>query len=166
MRIYYYLLLALFAVSCSKKTTPVETGSNMNDQEVEEEIIEVEEAVIEEVIEEDWMPIEAEEEEITEEEIFVIVEDMPEFPGGEDAMKAFIKDNLQYPESHSEKQLVVVSFVIEKNGEITNIRVIKPATEEYNEKAIEIVKKMPRWTAGKQRGRYVRVNINLPIRFE
>lgn len=109
-----------------------------------------------------------EEEEVAEEQIFLVVEDTPEFPGGEAQIFKYLSDNIEYPTMERDngiQGLVVVSFVVEKDGSITNVKVLKGVTPNINAEAERVVKKMPRWKPGRQRGKPVRVAINLPIRF-
>lgn len=107
-------------------------------------------------------------EEVVDDEIFMVVEDMPEFPGGDAARQNWIVKNMVYPEIEREngiQGLVVVSFVVEKDGSITNIKVLKSVSPNIDAEAIRVVKAMPGWKPGKQRGKPVRVTINLPLRF-
>ena len=102
-------------------------------------------------------------------EVFVIVEEQAEFPGGMEAMYAYIVKNLKYPEAAKEKGIegrVFVQFVIEKDGSISNILVKRAIGGGCEEAAVEMIKNMPKWKPGKQRGKPVRVQFNLPIKFE
>ncbi len=98
----------------------------------------------------------------------LIIEQQPEFPGGEAALMAYIKKNLKYPASASENGIqgrVTLSFVVEKDGSISNIEVMRSPAEELSQEAIRVVKMMPRWKPGKQRGKPVRTEYVLPITF-
>lgn len=109
-----------------------------------------------------------ESEEEDEIQIFTIVEDMPEFPGGNEALLKFLADNIRYPESAKADKVegrVVLSFVIDKDGSVINIKVIRSINAAIDAEAIRVVKSMPKWTPGKQRGKPVRVNYTLPIVF-
>lgn len=113
-------------------------------------------------------PITEEKEEVIEEQIFLVVEDPPGFPGGDAARNKYLKESIQYPDIERDngiQGLVVVSFTVEKDGSINNVKILKGVTPNINEEAIRVVKHMPRWNPGKQRGKSVRVNVNLPIRF-
>lgn len=122
----------------------------------------------------------------TQDEIFWVVEQMPEFPGGDEAMFKYLSDNLSYPQNAREAGIqgkVMVGFVVEADGSITEVKTIrffpitdskeksKPVTltmvlqKELEDEAIRVVKAMPKWTPGKQRGRNVRVAYRLPITF-
>jgi protein TonB len=102
-------------------------------------------------------------------EVFTGVEEMPQFPGGEQALYAYIKKELKYPQMAKENETqgtVYVTFVVQADGTITNPKVIRGIGGGCDEEAIRIVKGMPQWTPGKQGGKPVRVQYNLPIRFK
>ena len=102
-------------------------------------------------------------------EVFVVVEEQAEFPGGMDSMYAYIQKNLKYPEAAEEKGIegrVFVSFIIERDGSITNVKCLRGIGGGCDEAAMEVVKNMPKWQPAKQRGKEVRCQFNLPIRFE
>ena len=96
-------------------------------------------------------------------------ETMPEFPGGLDELMKFIKSNIQYETNKDKRRgvgTVQVKFIIENDGSINDyIVIVSPLTDYYNQEAIRIVKKMPKWTPGKQNGQPVKVLFTLPIRF-
>lgn len=109
------------------------------------------------------------EEEMEEEEVFVVVEDDPEFPGGMDSLKAFIERNLVYPQLAKDNKIegkVFVTFVVEKDGSISGVKVLRDIGYGCGAEAIRVVMKMPKWKPGKQRGKPVRVQYNLPIVFK
>lgn len=101
--------------------------------------------------------------------IFVVVEKDPEFPGGMEALYQFIAANIKWPckdcECHSNK--VYVTFVVEKDGSITNAKVLRDVCPNYGfgDEALRVVNLMPKWKPGLQRGKPVRVQFNLPINF-
>ena len=110
-----------------------------------------------------------EEEEVEEEEIFIVVEDDPEFPGGMDSLYAFIERNLVYPQWAKDNKIegkVYVSFTVETDGSISNVKVLRDIGGGCGAEAIRVVMKMPKWKPGKQRGKPVRVQFNLPIEFK
>ncbi len=116
---------------------------------------------------EEYVPIE-EEEEAEEQEIFLVVESPPSFPGGEAARKRFLGENLKYPQMAKESGIqgkVYVTFVVEPNGSVTNIKVLRGIGGGCDEEAVRVTKLMPKWIAGKQRGKPVRVQFNMPIKF-
>ena len=97
-----------------------------------------------------------------------MVEDMPEYPGGMEAMMKFVAENLKYPEQMQKEKVegrVLLSFVVEKDGSVTNIEEVQSPHPVLTEEAIRVVKLMPKWKPGKQDGKNVRVQFNLPITF-
>ena len=141
--------------------------------EVIEDDSEIEEADIEDTEIDKETEIEYQEQvevvEVTKEpEIFMVVEDPPAFPGGEAAMMKYIADNLEYPPLARENNIqgrVVIQFVVDENGKITDAKVVKGIGWGCDEAAPKVVNSMPRWKPGKQRNKAVRVRYVLPIRF-
>lgn len=100
--------------------------------------------------------------------VFTVVEEQPVFPGGEGAMMAFIKNNLKYPEScvrDSIQGRVTLSFIVEKDGSVTNISEMRSPNPDLTAEAARLVQSMPKWEPGKQRGQKVRVKYVIPITF-
>ncbi|MBO5817700.1 MAG: energy transducer TonB [Paludibacteraceae bacterium] len=132
----------------------------------EEEIVELEENDIE-IFE--IAPVEVVEEVEEEELVFVIVETMPEFPGGQQAMMKFIAENVQYPANAMEKGIqgrVICQFVVEKDGKPSNIKVVRSSGDaSLDEEAVRVIGTMPKWKPGIQRGKPVRVTFTLPLSF-
>lgn len=137
-----------------------------DDVEVEDEIeIDVEADDDTEV--EEYIPVE-EEEEIVELQIFTVVESMPEFPGGTGELYKYLGNSIKYPPLAKESGIqgrVFVNFVVEPNGTISNVKVLRGIGGGCDEEAIRVVQAMPTWKPGKQRGKAVRVSYNLPIKF-
>ncbi len=105
----------------------------------------------------------------SEEVIFTIVEQMPEFPGGQEKMLDFLSENLKYPDSAKESGIqgtVYISFVVRKDGRISEVKVLRSIGGGCDEEAVRVVKKMPRWKPATQRGKKVDVLFNLPIVFK
>ncbi|MDD3724648.1 MAG: energy transducer TonB, partial [Bacteroidales bacterium] len=103
-----------------------------------------------------------------EEEVFVMVEENASFPGGEKAMFKYISDNLQYPRLAIEKGIqgrVYVTFIVEKDGSITDIKVLRDIGDGCGDEVVRLVKTMPKWKPAKQRGKTVRQQFNLPVMF-
>lgn len=101
-------------------------------------------------------------------EIYNIVEEMPEFPGGTSKMMEYIQDNLQYPAEAKELNVhgrVIVQFVIERDGTISNVKVLRGLGSGCDEEAIRLITSMPKWKPGKQRGKEVRTYFTYPITF-
>jgi protein TonB len=97
------------------------------------------------------------------------VETNPAFPGGEGKMYEYLGRNMKYPPIARDNNIqgrVYVSFVVEKSGKITDVRVLRGIGGGCDEEAIRVVKSMPSWSPGKQRGKAVRVRFNLPIVFK
>ena len=141
-----------------------------NEEEIEEEIEIDAEVSQDEVLEEyDFTPPEIEEEEIVEAEIFKVVEEMPEFPGGAAKMMEFIQKNIKYPMMARESDIqgrVFVNFVVEPDGTITNVTVMRGIGGGCDEEALRVVQSMPNWKPGKQRGSAVRCSFTVPIIFK
>ncbi len=100
--------------------------------------------------------------------LFEIVEEQPEFPGGLNAMMLFIRDNVKYPQEALNKEIAgtaVVKFVVEKDGSLTNIEVVRDPGGGLGAEAERIIREMPKWTPGAQRNQPVRVQMMAPIRF-
>ena len=96
------------------------------------------------------------------------VEQMPEFPGGMPAMIEFLQTNLKYPEDAIKQQVggrVMVMFVVETDGTLSNVRVARNVFPSLDSEAVRVVKTMPKWKPGKEKGRPVRVNFTLPVVF-
>lgn len=102
------------------------------------------------------------------EEVFTLVEQMPEFPGGNEALKKYLGDNLVYPKSARENGIqgkVIVSFVVETDGSISEVKVVRSVNAVLDEEAARVVKAMPKWKPGMHNGEVVRVKYLLPISF-
>lgn len=113
-------------------------------------------------------PIAAPVEEPEENRIHVVVERMPEFPGGEAAMNQFINRTIRYPVIAQENGIqgrVVVQFVVNTDGKIVDVEVVRGVEESLDKEAVRVVKAMPPWNPGRQGGKNVRVKYTLPIRF-
>lgn len=103
------------------------------------------------------------------EEIFVFVEFMPEFPGGDQALLKFLAKEVKYPVVAQENGIegrVFVSFVIDETGSITDIHVIRGVDPALDSEALRVIRNMPKWKPGKQGGKTVKVRYNVPISFE
>jgi protein TonB len=104
----------------------------------------------------------------TKEGIFVVVEEMPEFPGGADACKSFIARTLKYPNkamNSGKTGKVVVTFIVNKNGKVENAKVIRSIDPALDKEVIRVVNSLPDWKPGKQRGTPVDVVYTMPIEF-
>lgn len=146
-----------------KQATVIEIVED--DEEIEEELeiqdLEVDEDTEIEIIEEV-------EEEVEEEQIFTIVEDMPTFPGGDEALFRYLSENIDYPAMAADagiQGVVYVSFVVDKDGQVKDVKVLRGIGGGCDKEAIRVVKSMPKWAPGRQRGKSVKVQYNLPVRF-
>lgn len=114
-------------------------------------------------------PIAPPEEEEEEQVIHIRVEKMPEFPGGQDALNRYLVRNIKYPLLAQENGIqgrVVCQFVVNSDGSIVDISVVRGVEESLDKEAIRVIQSMPKWTPGRQGGKSVRVKYTLPIRFK
>lgn len=134
--------------------------------EIEDEIEIIDTEATEETIIEIAEPEEEEEEEAP---IFFIVEDMPKFPGGELELRKYIAENVRYPAIARENDIqgkVYVRFAVMEDGSVDKVSVVRGVDPLLDEEAIRVVKTLPKWTPGKQRGKPVRVWYTVPINFQ
>ena len=138
-----------------------------DDVEVEDDLdIDVE--ADDETVVEEYIPPSDDDEEVDEAEIFTVVESMPSFPGGMGELMKFLGQNINYPTLAKESGIqgrVFINFVVEPNGSISNVKVLRGIGGGCDEEAVRVVKSMPKWSPGKQRGKPVRVSYNLPVKF-
>ena len=105
---------------------------------------------------------------VEETKIFTVVEQMPMFPGGDAALMGYLRDNMHYPTVAAENGVqgrVVVGFVVERDGSITDVNVLRSVDPSLDREAMRVVKAMPKWTPGKQNGSAVRVKYQVPVTF-
>ncbi len=106
--------------------------------------------------------------EAAEEEVFMIVEQMPEFPGGETALRNFIAKSIKYPTAAQENGVegkVFVNFIVDKDGTITQAKVVRGVDSALDKEALRVINSLPKWVPGKQGGKPVRVSYTVPIVF-
>ena len=143
---------------------------NVVEDNVETESIEVnaEDDKAEEVV--IAAPVEAPVEEEEEEVVFVVVESMPEFPGGQQALFKYLSENVKYPVIAQENGIqgrVICQFVVNKDGSIVDVEVVRSGGDpSLDKEAIRVIKSMPKWKPGKQRGKPVRVKYTVPVNFK
>ena len=143
---------------------------NVVEDNVETESIEVnaEDDKAEEVV--IAAPVEAPVEEEEEEVVFVVVESMPEFPGGQQALFKYLSENVKYPVIAQENGIqgrVICQFVVNKDGSIVDVEVVRSGGDpSLDKEAIRVIKSMPKWKPGKQRGKAVRVKYTVPVSFK
>ena len=153
-----------------KRTAPFEaptTSQTKKDSatcEVEEHVLRIGEVVVDEMVA-DEVPAPAP----NTNEVFGVVEQMPAFRGGDAALMKYLAENTHYPEEAKEKGVqgrVVVNFVVEKDGSITDVKVVRGVDPLLDEEAVRVVKTMPKWIPGKQSLVPVRVGYVLPVSFK
>lgn len=101
--------------------------------------------------------------------VFDVVEQMPSFPGGNGALMAWLSKNINYPAAAAENGIqgrVIVAFVVEPNGSISNVKVVRSVDPSLDKEAASVVSRMPKWNPGKQNGQEVRVKYNVPVTFK
>ena len=101
--------------------------------------------------------------------VYEVCEQMPTFPGGDAALMKYLSENVKYPAlaiKAQEQGRVVVSFTVEKDGAISDVKVARSVTPSLDAEAVRVVKAMPKWTPGKQDGQLVRVRYNVPVSFK
>lgn len=110
------------------------------------------------------------EEEEKEDEIFVVVENMPEFPGGQAALFKFLSENVKYPVIAQENGIqgrVICQFTVNKDGSIVDVEVVRSGGDaSLDKEAVRVIKSMPKWKPGMQRGKPVRVKYTVPVNFK
>jgi protein TonB len=100
--------------------------------------------------------------------VFDVVEQMPSYPGGTGALMSYLNSNIKYPVVAQENGVqgrVIVGFVVERDGSITDVNILKSIDPSLDREAARVVRSMPRWTPGKQNGQAVRVKYNVPVTF-
>ena len=105
---------------------------------------------------------------VEETKIFTVVEQMPMYPGGDGALMGYLRDNIHYPTVAAENGVqgrVVVGFVVERDGSITDVKILRGVDPSLDREAMRVVKSMPRWNPGKQNGSAVRVKYQFPVSF-
>ena len=157
-----------------QKPQPMEVPKQTTQLEIVQDDVEVDDIEINAEVEqneviEEYVAPEVVEEEVVEQEIFKIVEEMPAFPGGEAKLMEYVAKNVKYPQIARETGVqgrVYVNFVVEPDGSVSNVSVLRGIGGGCDEEAIRVVKNMPKWKPGKQRGKAVRVSYMLPVNFK
>lgn len=99
---------------------------------------------------------------------FTIVEEDPSYSGGYEEMQKYLAENIKYPQIARETGIqgtVYLTFIVERNGSVTDVKILRAVGGGCDEEAIRVVENMPKWSPGKQRGKPVRVQFNMPIKF-
>jgi protein TonB len=137
-----------------------------DDVELEEELV-IQDTEATEDTEVDFSDMTTEEEQ-EDAPVFFIVEEMPEFPGGEKALHQYLASSIEYPVIAQENGIqgrVYVKFVVNTDGSITDVEIARGVDPSLDKEALRVVKNMPKWKPGKQRGKAVRVSYTVPINF-
>ena len=138
-----------------------------NDADVQESTIQASDDT-QQAVEVKYTPVEVEEEEVEEQQIFQVVEEMPEFPGGMGECMKFLGKNIKYPTISQENGVqgrVIVQFVVNRDGSIVDPVVVRGVDPYLDKEALRVVNQMPKWSPGKQRGKAVRCQFTLPVQF-
>ena len=140
----------------SKTNTAIGTFDVKGNDEAEGEVLKAKEVVVDEKPKEE------------ETKVFDVVEQMPQFPGGPNALFEYLSKNIKYPvvaEENGIQGRVIVTFVVERDGSITDVKVAKSVDPSLDKEAMRVVKSMPHWIPGKQNGSAVRVKYTVPVTF-
>ncbi len=138
-----------------------------NDADVEESTIQASDDT-QQAVEVKYTPVEVEEEEVDEEQIFQIVEEQAQYPGGMAECMKFLNKNIKYPTISQENGVqgrVIVQFVVNRDGSIVDAKVMRGVDPYLDKEALRVVGLMPKWSPGKQRGKAVRSQFILPVMF-
>jgi len=157
-----------------QKPQPVEQPQQTTQLEIVDDDVETEDLNINAEVEqneviEEYVAPEVVEEEVVEQEIFQIVEEMPAFPGGEQKLMEYVAKNIKYPQIARETGIqgrVFVGFVVEPDGSISNVKLLRGIGGGCDEEAMRVIKSLPKWKPGKQRGKAVRVSYQIPVFFK
>ena len=140
----------------SKTNTAIGTFDVKGNDEAEGEVLKAKEVIADEKPKEE------------ETKVFDVVEQMPEFPGGQAALLKWISDHIKYPAIAEENGIqgrVVCTFVVERDGSVTDVQVARSIDPSLDKEAVRVLKQMPRWNPGKQNGASVRVKYTVPVTF-
>ena len=157
-----------------QKPQPVEVPKQTTQLEIVQDDVETEDININAEVEqneviEEYVAPEVVEEEVVEQEIFQIVEEMPSFPGGEGKLLEYVAKNIKYPQIARETGIqgrVFVGFVVEPDGSVSNVKILRGIGGGCDEEAMRVIKSLPKWKPGKQRGKAVRVSYQIPVMFK
>ena len=141
----------------SKTNTAIGAFDVKGNDEAEGEVLKAKEVVVDEKPKEE------------ETKVFDVVEQMPQFPGGPNALFEYLSKNIKYPvvaEENGIQGRVIVTFVVERDGSITDVKVAKSVDPSLDKEAMRVVKSMPHWIPGKQNGSAVRVKYTVPVTFK
>jgi protein TonB len=140
----------------AKTNTAIGTFDVKGNDEAEGEVLKAKEVI-------------ADEPKVEEQKVFDVVEQMPEFPGGQAALLKWISDHIKYPAVAEENGIqgrVVATFVVERDGSVTDVKIARSIDPSLDKEAIRVLKQMPKWIPGKQNGAAVRVKYTVPVTFK
>ena len=167
------IALALLAFANNKSVAAVMTAGVQQDRAVQSEIQSPELAKAEAAPLADDVKAKDQASQDTEPQsdnkVYKSVEQMPRFPGGEVALMRYLQENIKYPPEAAKKDIegrVIVQFIIEKTGEVGDVKVVRPISEELDAEAVRVVKTLPKFEPGRQDGEAVSVWYTLPISFK
>ncbi len=143
-------------------------SDTMNEMSVKDRNAFVKDLINEEGLNLEWTTGKFEPTKLPDSDIYMVVEQMPTYPGGEDALMAFLKENIKYPEAAKESGVagtVYVSFIIDEEGSVKDISVKRSPDERLSANAIDVIGRMPAWKPGMQDGKAVNVQFMLPIQY-
>ena len=190
----YVVVLAFMFVAFewTQRDVKIDTSQAVADVVFEEEIIPITETPVAELLEivddqadieesttilnEDntpkvevkYVPVQVVEEEPEEQTIFEVVENMPDFPGGQAALMQYLAKNIKYPtiaQENGTQGRVIVQFVVNKDGSIVDAKVVRSVDPYLDKEALRVINTMPKWKPGMQRGKPVRVKFTVPVMF-
>ena len=179
----YVVVLAFMFVAFewTQRDVKIDTSQAVADVVFEEELLEIvdDQADIEEsttILNEDntpkvevkYVPVQVVEEEPEEQTIFEVVENMPDFPGGQAALMQYLAKNIKYPtiaQENGTQGRVIVQFVVNKDGSIVDAKVVRSVDPYLDKEALRVINTMPKWKPGMQRGKPVRVKFTVPVMF-
>ena len=104
----------------------------------------------------------------TDDKVYEVCEQMPIFEGGDAALLKYLRENLKYPDKTKDRGVqgrVVIGFIVEKDGSLTDVKVLRPVDIDLDAEALRVVKGMPKWIPGCQDEQLVRVRYNVPVSF-
>ena len=149
-----------------QKQNPVKKGKKNTTIKVGTQEIKVTEAPKDDKAATVTMNVVEEEQNATDEKVFDVVENMPQFNGGMGALMQYLSHNIHYPEESDVQGRVIVSFVVDKDGSISNAQVVKSVHPSFDAEALRIINNMPKWIPGTQNGKPVNVKYVVPINFK
>ena len=151
-KLFLFVAVAVMYCSCAEVSTKDSDASLVNDKGTE---------LVDEAENEQDIPMV--------DDVILVPDVIPEFPGGEDSLFAFLSRNIKYPAEAKKADIrgrVFVTFVVEKDGRITGERILRDIGGGCGEEVLRVIRAMPKWKPGTQDGKPVRVQFNLPVAFE